>query len=225
MHDIINLIGNKNQNNEVLNEVDIKFIIDRLCSLYGITLSDIKPIFAGKRFMCYEAINNILYINYKKIKYYNCAALNNYRIMFTIVHELRHYCQFHYCLDEGDDVANLYLVCFDWLSKDNLISKVFYGKNHDYFPIELNADIVAILFILYITKYLGDEIYYTIYLNELDAKIRMIYSKKCSDVLNCLYEESQIKNLKENMSEYNQFLNGILNNKEKSNNIKQMLLV
>ena len=231
MNGIINLIGKRNKAQKTLNLSDIIFIVNYICALYNITLSHIRPMSdllgdnADKsHFMVYEAHDNILYINYAKIKEYDSYSFNNYRIIFTIVHELRHCSQFNYCLTKDDSVAYLYLICFDTLSQNNIISRIFYSKNHDYFPTEINADIVGILFVLYVTKALGDEIFYEIYLTELEIRIKKALSKRAYDVLISLYGANEFKNLQENMDEYGQFSNGILKEEEKCNNIKQMIL-
>lgn len=220
MNKIIELVDIRNKEYKLLDMLDIKFIVDKLSSDFDIDITNIINK-TNKYIMSLSLKNLELTVDYEKIKEKSDTKYNNYLIVFAIVHELRHYLQLK---NNSGALSVIYQKCFQYINSTFLFKNAFYSCFHDYFPVEMNANIVGLLYVLYIQKVLNDRVYYEVFKNTLFDLLDKIETKEAQDVLFSLFGDDYTKIL-EGLDEYDLFINGLLKDKlEREKMLKRILL-
>lgn len=220
MNIIIELIDIRNRNNKLLDMFDIENIINELVNYFDI--ETLKVTNKTNKYLMSLSLRNLeLVVDYERLKVSNDVVYTNYVIMFAIIHELRHYWQINF--DVGK-VTQVYNECFQYINSSSLFKNAFYARFHDYFPIEVNANIVGFLYVLYIQKKLDDQVYYEVFKNMLMDVINKRDIGKTQDVLVSILGNDYLK-LLSGLTEYDLFINGFMNNEEKSQEMLKMLLL
>ncbi len=202
MEDVINLIKIRNGCNKLFSMQDIIMVVNYLTGDLGIKIRRIHNKH-NKYIMSLSLEDLDLIVDYEKIKTYQDPREANYLVIFCIVHELRHYMQ----LDTKE--MTLYQGCFSYINSKSLFKNAFYARFHDYFPIEINANMVAFLYVMYIQRRLGANYYYNLFEDKLNRMLNEINSKELSDVFVSLFG-SDYKDVLNDMDEYDLFINGLL---------------
>lgn len=223
MNEIINIVRNSNHKGSVLSIEEIRKIIFILATIYQVEINGVDVKKGQNTSIFYNADSNVIVIDPEKFYSNNMLVFSNYKILFSLVHEMRHAIQYIDSLLKDDSISKIYLSCFDFIGKNNTLSKVFYSVNHDAFPIEINSDIVAYLFVIYVANLLGDTIHAQIFSNMLLDRIDSINNSNY-DVLTCISDGDTILELSL-IDEYTLFINGLLRDKDKCKNFIKSLTV
>lgn len=223
MNELLNLVLKRNKNNETLTSRDIIKITNILTQMYEINIEGVDFRTGEVNTIYYSVDNNIIVIDYEKFFKRNLSIYSNYLMLFSLVHEVRHAAQYLSSVSSDDIISRIYLDCFDYISKNTFIAKIFYSRNHDDFPIEINADIVAYIFVIYVAYMLNDNIYFDIFTKMFFKRIKG-FSNNSYDVLKSVCGEDIIDYLS-GIEDYDLFLNGLLRNNEKAINIGSSLIL
>ncbi len=217
MEEIVSIIKRRNNSYENLKFVDIIKIVEILSKIYDVYIDDVVFESDKNYLICYDSDKNIICVDYNEFFSSGELIYNNYMMLFGLVHEIRHALQYRSALCNDDIISKIYLDCFADLSKSTILSEAFYSRNHDFFPIEVNADIVAYLFIIHVAYMIGDYKQVNMFKNMLNIRIRNI-SMENYDLVKCLSGKDIEKHLKE-IDDYNLFINGLLRDEEKAGDI------
>jgi len=214
---VLNLLKECRVKGTILTKEQILSLTEYLKNFFNI---DVEVQFSReiKTHMCYVLETNTIMIDYDRLDSIN-PIKSNYHIVFSLLHELRHVMQYKYTLNHDDALADYYRACFEYLRNQNIISRIFYRKNHDYFVIEINANIVAAYYLIFICNKLDDPIYEMEYRNRLDMELSIIDNPTSDLVKSCLIGEEEVDD------SYQAFFNGLIKNKEERKNQKDLLLM
>lgn len=214
MRDIISLMFVRNKMGRIFTPSDIIKITNILADIYKIDIKGVAFRDNEINSIYFSADDDLIVIDYKKFFKRDLSSYSNYKMLFSLAHEIRHASQFLSSLTRTDIISKIYLDCFDYVSMKTLISKVFYSKNHDDFPIEINADIVAYLLVIYVAYMLNDNIYYSLFRSMFEKRIKS-FTNSNYDVLKSI-SGSDILDYIKNLEEYDLFINGISRDENKS---------
>lgn len=216
MLEIIEIIKSNNSKMKLLDMENIKEIVNILTSYFDINIKRIVN--RDNKYIMSLSLKDLeLIVDYQKIKEFQDVRYANYIIIFGLIHELRHYFQF-----KEDDV--IYNKCFEYVNSNSLFRIAFYARFHDYFPIEINADIVGLLYCLYIQIKLSDYEYYQMFKDKLYSLLNKLNTEQQRDVLISIMGDDYINYLN-GRDEYNLFINGLLLDDEKVNEIIKRVLL
>lgn len=220
MNNIIELVDIRNKECKLLDMIDIKFIVDKLSNDFDIEIT--KIINKNDKYIMSLSLTTLeLTVDYEKLKEKKDIVYTNYLIVFALVHELRHFLQLN-----GDSgiLSFIYQECFQYLNSKALFKIAFYSRFHDYFPIEVNANIVGLLYVMYIQRILNDQEYYEIFKTMLFNVLDKVGTEENNDVLVSLLGDDYLKGV-EDLDEYELFMNGLLREKDKRDKMLKMILL
>lgn len=223
MKDIITLMFVRNKIGNIFTPSDIIKITNILKDIYKIDINgvDFRDNEINSIYYCTD--DGLIVIDYDKFFKRDLSVYSNYRMLFSLAHEIRHASQFLSSLTKSDIISKIYLDCFDYVSMKTIVSKIFYSKNHDAFPIEINADIVAYLLVIYVAYMLNDNIYYSMFRSMLEKRVRS-FANSNYDVLKSI-SGSDILDYINELEEYDLFINGLMRDEKKSLNIASSLVL
>lgn len=223
MDEILDIMLFKNKTTSSFTPNDIREIINIIARMYNVSIDGTFFSKKYKSLMHYDSDSNMIVVNYGKILQINPLIYRNYYILFLIAHEIRHAVQYSYSLGSDDVVSKIYLDCFDYIGKKTILSNIFYASNHDDFPIEINADLTAFIFVIYVAFKLDDINYYKRFLEMYYKRINKC-TKSSYDVLKCLCGDDVFKYFNF-LDEYSLFINGLLRNNEVATNVASSLIL
>lgn len=206
MNDILYLLLNCEK---LFNKSEIEYILSVLMEIYGIEFKGVVYNNDVKFWMQYYLKEDNLTINYDFIKRSNkINSLGNYRILFACVHELRHVAQYKKYYAVPKKLQELYDKCFEVINSNNIFNTILYSMYHDYFPVEVNADLVGYLFLLHVTRILGDDEYHQMFFNEFKARIMSVYSINYTQILKSLNDST--REYYQELDDYTKLMHGLL---------------
>lgn len=220
MNNIIELINKRNKEYKLLNMLDIKYIINELANTFELKIEKITEK-KSKYAMSLSLKDLELVVDYEKLKINKNILSTNYLIFFAIVHELRHCCQLK---QDFGKIGYIYQECFNYMNSSSFIKIAFYSLFHEYFPVEINADIVAYIYVLYVQKRLGDQIHYNIFKKMLLNLVNEAEIDKKYEVIACILGDDYLEMLNE-LDEYTLFINGLISDKDKNMKILDKILL
>ena len=169
----------------VISQSNIVEIVNVLVNALDVDINGIDFVRNDVYPMCYDFKDKKILIDYEfLINYYSKIArssdldyvsLLNYYIVFALIHELVHEKQRTYELNE--DAKKIYDLCFKYVYSEDvnkltaLVRNMVYNRLHDYFAIEINANIVATDYLLGIV----DKDYRGYFIRELYKIIKKCY--------------------------------------------------
>lgn len=220
MNNIIELVKARNTNNELFSMNDIKNIINILASDFSIRLE--KIVNKKNKYIMSLSLRDLEFVvDYHQLIKNEDIIYTNYLILFAICHELRHYLQL---FNDLGIVGSIYDECFKYINSSLILKTAFYSRFHDYFPVEMNANIVGLLYVMYIQKVLGDQVYFNIFKNTLLEVLKKVEDHDALDVLSSILGDDYVEILN-GMNEYELFINGLLRDNSKRDKMLQMILL
>lgn len=223
MKDIISLMFVRNKMGRIFTPSDIIKITNILADIYKIDIKGVAFRDNEINSIYFSTDDDLIVIDYKKFFKRDLSTYSNYKMLFSLAHEIRHASQFLSSLTRTDIISKIYLDCFDYVSMKTIISKVFYSKNHDAFPIEINADIVAYLLVIYVAYMLNDNIYYSLFRSMFEKRIKS-FTNSNYDVLKSI-SGSDVLDYINDLEEYDLFINGLSRDENKSLRIASSLVL
>ncbi len=223
MKDIISLMFVRNKMGRIFTPSDIIKITNILADIYKIDIKGVAFRDNEINSIYFSTDDDLIVVDYKKFFKRDLSAYSNYKMLFSLAHEIRHASQFLSSLTRTDIISKIYLDCFDYVSMKTIISKVFYSKNHDAFPIEINADIVAYLLVIYVAYMLNDNIYYSLFRSMFEKRIKS-FTNSNYDVLKSI-SGSDVLDYINDLEEYDLFINGLSRDENKSLRIASSLVL
>lgn len=155
MNTIREYISFNNLDSRLMNNRDLKNIYDILCSYFGVKVNGLDFDSNNVYSMSYNFEKNMIMINYDKLIDYcrrDNILLTNYMIIFCLIHEFIHILQVGYEFKDG--IKDIYDLCFNYIKEQsdnklvNIIKTVIYHRLHDYFAVEINANIEAYSYLI-----------------------------------------------------------------------------
>ena len=230
MVDIKKYVDIKNQSGTILGRDDIHKIFLKLsdffdCRVKGFVFTHSKayPTFitieSKSIFMNYDSLIkfyfNVVSVHNKDNKYDN-VALINYYIVFALIHEFIHGLQHDHRITPYKDVNALYDLCFEYISNDSvkirrILNNVLYQRLHDYFAIEINANVLAYEYMFYIVR---DE-YRDYFMHQLYELVKQCYMDfNLYDMYRRILRLEEVDSFKFDMSTEDKIRNGVFLSKD-----------
>ena len=113
----------------------------------------------------------------------------NYWIFFYCLHEVMHHRQLVSGITDDKVIQDIFNRSYNYLEEikkekiTQVFQKIMYRMFHDYFPLEINADIMAYIKLLEVLREIDME-YYDVFLDYFKRRIEKIYE---DDKLNDIY--------------------------------------
>lgn len=220
MNNVIRILRKRKEDGKLLDLDDIKNIVKLLSIYFDIKITRVTN--KNNKYIMSLNLNNLeLIVDYKKIPNKKGVTYTNYMIVFLLIHELRHYAQL---TNNSDSSIMLYQECMNYISSSSLLKNAFYSRFHDYFPTEINANIVGLLYIMYIQKELNDYEYYNLSKAFLIDLFNNLKTETFQDVLSSIFD-SDYKIVLDTLDEYTLFINGLLENKDEEMKVLENILL
>lgn len=186
MKDLRDYLRLLNQHQRLVTEEDIKYIFNILSSLFDVEIKGLEFVENDSYVLSYDYNNKLIRVDYEKsLKYYydkakksglDLVSLINYYITFALIHEFCHEVQRSSELD--NDIKKVYDLCFRYTGEldttnklAEMVRKMIYNKLHDYFAIEINANVIATEYLIGIV----DSEYRNYFMSELYKMIKSCY--------------------------------------------------
>lgn len=227
MFEIIKLISIRKKEKKIFTKEDILKIYSLLIREFNVVcVEDIYFVKNGveRYFMGYHVNNFKIHIDYSRINKFDDIEKINYDIVFSIFHEIRHAKQMEYCKNNKDILAEIYNKCFDYILNLDGKMGIYYHLYHSCFPIEINADLVSYIYLIYICEYLKDNSYKKYYLDRFIERCRVSNDKNYNDLLEILLGINLINLAHEKLDTYDLTINGLIDSIKTGKRELNMLL-
>lgn len=186
MKDLRDYLRLLNQHQRLVTTEDIEYIFNILSSLFDVEIKGLEFVENDSYILSYDYSNKRVRVDYNSvIKYYfekakksglDLVSLINYYITFALIHEFCHEVQRSSELDS--DIKKVYDLCFRYTGEGEttnklveMVRKMIYNKLHDYFAIEINANVIATEYLISIL----DSEYRNYFMSELYKMIKSCY--------------------------------------------------
>lgn len=220
MKDLKDYLRLLNQHQRLVTQEDIEYIYNILSSLFDVRIKGLEFVENDAYILSYDYNSHKIRVDYESsLKYYfdkvkysglNIVSLINYYITFALIHEFCHEVQRSSNLDS--DIKKVYDLCFKYTGEvdttnklADMVRKMIYNKLHDYFAIEINANVIATEYLVSIV----DSEYRNYFMSELYRMVKSCYID--FDLLN-MYNKDLLFDTSElvfDMSFHDKIRNGI----------------